>query len=594
MSHALSNLNQTRQLGLSLDSGLGWLCGPDISDREQLFSKKPEVFGKGNNVPDKKTTSARDLWQGILSCLQESKLQQAADQADSEDDVNKAIKISIPDVFAFQAGLIQVYNARTGEATDIVRTSRRESAPKSEDETVKKSNPLVFHGIDVDDPDWAPPREDASVASIPLKPKSLSKAQEEWLLETEWAQRAFLSSFCMALCDNSDIFANVQCLKIGKLSSRYLSMLQRDDVWSALKNLSDLTVYVSADWRNIIKTDGGVAEAPAVYPSLAATQFYALLNDYVAPLENVKKLRIGYVGGGEHQIGIFGRNKNVLPAPLMCFDNARALMDPSVTILQCPHVEELTFTNCWFTPQMMKTFVEQMDMGKMKVLNLNSVSLTPNTTFLDQIGQEFPIISPGDGTYDYSQHGTRFFDPAVGNFFATRSRNGRPSTEPNPKGWVVNGQRIGSWGSVINSITPGADMDFMRYAYGYKDDPTVLRPRTLDRINFSSCGYVSLTKFTGFPRFTEIQIDDVMRPGLYHRSKQLLSQMMNTSDALIGQIVPMLNDKETEVMLTAFPMKFGWDNLEKASHNAEDAQPIGGSGRFSGYVEKMFFAQEKI
>ena len=45
MAEALSYLTNVRELGLSLDSGLGWLHGSDQSDRAKTAKGKSKVFG---------------------------------------------------------------------------------------------------------------------------------------------------------------------------------------------------------------------------------------------------------------------------------------------------------------------------------------------------------------------------------------------------------------------------------------------------------------------------------------------------------------------------------------------------------------------
>lgn len=48
MQEAIAHLTNVNELALSLDSGLGWLSGPDASDRVKIFTDKSEVFGRKN------------------------------------------------------------------------------------------------------------------------------------------------------------------------------------------------------------------------------------------------------------------------------------------------------------------------------------------------------------------------------------------------------------------------------------------------------------------------------------------------------------------------------------------------------------------
>ena len=571
MSKAMSFLNGTRELGLSLDSGLGWLVGPDMSDRAKLFQDKSKVFGRRHSQPDLKKMEREETWNSLSSSITSTRI--------------------FPSVYPSQGGFCEAHVLIQG-------TSRQITFPGVNDQPSHR--PLIFEGIDVStissdlDPSdvsryatdgvGAPVKPNTGhFGNARLKPKDLTNAQQEWLLETEWAQRAFLSSFCMALADNSKTFQHVHTLNISKLSSRYLSALQRDDVWKALPNMTSLTINVSPDWRTINKTDTGVVESPAIVPSKAATQFFALLKSYIAKRANIKSLSIGYIGGGEHQVGIFGRNKAVLPAPLMDVTDPAAISLPLTDILTLSGVEQLTISNCWTTPDLLKHFISQMSNAQLRQLSLNSVSLTSDTT---DTRTETIVISPGEGTYDQPQDQPRRHSPSVGNFFSLRRWH---TPDPEPSGWATQGQRIGSWGNVIDAITPGPTMDFIRYAYAYHDDPPPPRPTKLERITFSSCGYVNL------PQLTEFNQDDVGEPidllpaCLLKRTVDLVSVMMTSSnDQLTAQIVPAIKNEEKEALETAFQMRMGWeDGADRAWENLEDGQPLGGSGRFSGEIDKL-------
>ena len=231
----------------------------------------------------------------------------------------------------------------------------------------------------------------------------------------------------MALSDNSAAFSRVTTLNITWISSRHLLSLQRRDFWKALQNLSNLTIHVSADWRNILKTATGSVEAPAITPSTAATQFYDLLKNHISGMRNIKVLAIGYVGGGEHQTGIYGRNKNVLPAPVVDYLNLtlsswitrgepeRLLasnMLKDLLILQ--HIEKLTLTNCWFPPLIFKIFCTRMRLQKLKTLILKSVSLC----FQSSIGSSQQSQDTEPAVSSVSQGPPRFGDPSVANFFS--------------------------------------------------------------------------------------------------------------------------------------------------------------------------------
>ncbi|KAG8528786.1 uncharacterized protein KY384_006474 [Bacidia gigantensis] len=574
MSKALSYLQETMELGLSLDSGLGWLSGPDKSDRARLIEGKPELFGLGDVLQASKRQEAKHIWDDIVE--------------------------SVPRRYTNEGWLSE------GEAIEVQVTLRSDTKQISFFDTASRSHhkPLIFEGVDLSAASSSSLNpevqsryavEGLSALSKPdggpynkavLKPAHLSIAQQEWLLETEWAQRAFLSSFCMALCDNAYTFRYVHTLNISNLSSRYLSALQRDDIWNALTQLSKLVLNVSPDWRNIMKTDTGLVEASDIRPSTASTHFFNLLVNSVAKVENIKSLTLGYTSGGEHQPGIFGRNKNILPAPIIDFLDPNAILQRTNRVLELPHVESLTLVNCWITPDLLKTFVAQLKTACLHHLQLRSVSLTAHTAALPQ--QDQGHASPRD-SYDTPQGPPRRGDASVGNFFDMRVGHGLVP-DPAQDGWVTKGQRVGSWGNVIDSITPGPTTDFIRYAFQYREERPETFSTNLERITFESCGYVCLPHYNNFNQQGIGKVVDQLPIYLVQRAVDLHPIMMaRPNDHLLGQIAPTLKPEDIEVMCSAFPMRLGWGaaSYDKAMENREDGQPKGGDGRFSGMVDKL-------
>ena len=567
MSKALSYLRETKELGLSLDSGLGWLSGPDKSDRARLFEKKHKVFGREHLLPDAKQVESQDIWDALVDS-------------------------------ASQTDILSTYRS-AGECIEMevkVRDGQfQRMIPRSAGTHIQ---PIVFEGVNVlaRSPNLGPEDQgrymveglaalakvDGHFSKATLKPRHLTLAQQEWLLETEWAQRAFLSSFCMALSDNSHTFRYVHTLNIAKLSSRYLSALQRDDVWSALPNLNKLLLYVSPDWRNVYKTDIGLVEVSDIQPSTAATQLHTLLETCIANVRSIRRLVIGYVGGGEHQTGVFGRNKMILPAPLMAYPDPGRILQPLGKVLRLPFVEDITLENCWIMPNLLKMFASQLTISNCRRLELKSVSLTANTNPLQQ---GVATIRPSEGSYDTAQGPPLHGNASVGDFFSTR---GGSVPDPNPTGWITNGHRPGSWGDVINTITPGPTMDFIRFAFQYRDEAPPLRNRRFEEISFESCGYIRLPNFSDFRQEGIGKIVDHLPSYLISRGVDLYPVMMaRPTDQLLGQIVPSLDGAEKEVLTSAFSMQLGWGSDKRSLENREDGQPRGGDGRFGGKIERL-------
>ena len=608
MSAALSYLQGVRELGVSIDSGLGYLCGPDISDHAQLFQEKPKIFGVSETQRSLKNLERETLWDDIVRSLGPA----AAMNYDIQGDIILANQAPLtPNEWGYFEVHFHIPSNPRLDPRGIGLSRPRGSRVKFVDAYRGRSGdrPLVFQGVNLaNTPNTigtaeAPPivdmntydhaalqgREKSSFHAAPLVPNNLTSSQKEWLLETEWAQRAFLSSYCMALTDNSHTFQHVRSFTVAKLSSRYLSALQREDFWGALPNLNTLTIIVSADWRNVVKLDSGVVEAPDIRPSGAATQFHKLLATFIAVIPGIKTLNLGYFGGGEQQVGIFGRNKHILPAPLTDFSNHHAATSINANILVLPHVEHLTLTNCWITPPALKTFVAQMRGAKLRTLTLDSVSLTGHSGVTDSMEPnptENGVLRLPDGPP------RRFGDRAVGDLF--QQRGNAPDPRSDGSGWMVEPRRIGSWGNVIDAITPGPTIELLRYAYQHLHDVPEMRDQgPLERVNFISCGYVRLVNMKDFNQIFLGEVSNNPPHYLRKRAIDLMPIMMQRNeDPLLGQIIPMLHDHDLEVLQTAFPMATDW-NDENQWDNHEDGQPIGGSGRFNGHVKKLVFPTER-
>ena len=572
MSSALSNLQGVEELGLCVDSGLGWISGCDISDRAQLFRQKHKIFGARDAEGDFQLAKRQEIWNEILQSL-----------AYNDDDIsNYVISCSIP-----QSGQSSIMSNRYG--TFRVSLHVRENIGKE-----RSKRPLVFEGKDQSKTTFAPIYPSDTYHPIvvtnkfhqaPVVPNQLTVAQKEWLLETEWAQRAFLSSYCMALTDNAQTFQNVQTLNIAKLSSNHLTALQRKDIWTALPNLNKLILYVAPDFRTV-KKKNGFAVTTDVRPSLAIRPFFKLLQSYVASVQSIKTLEIGYVGGGEHQTGLHGRNRHVMPCPLADYTVQGAFMQDYKGVLTLPYVEDLTLANCWIAPPTLKKLVKITT--NLHSLTLNSISLTAHTGVTNPIGYtkyRLPI---------HAGSGTPRRDPAniPANFFTHRPNGSDPISIPGQDldFWVHLKMRTGSWPDVIDSISPGPTLDLVRYAFQYQEEVPKLRSvGALKVIVFKSCGYVKVGLMSGLDQECLPPIRNNVRDCLQDRYSKLEAVAMDYKyDTLSGQIVVLFDNIDKNALTTGFPMQLGWDyDDDRKFDNLEDGQPLGGRGRFSGRVEKF-------
>ena len=459
-----------------------------------------------------------------------------------------------------------------------------------------KFPPLIFDGVDLER--LSTPQTSSHYKNALVVPNALKTAQKEWLLENYWAQLAFLTSWSLAVVDNAATFRNVRTLTIAHLSSKHLETLQRQDIWTTLENLESLVLMLSPDWRDVTQSDQGLAETPKIQPSEASRQFHRYLKTCISRAQNITKLKIGYIGGGERAQGMFARNKNVLPAPVMFLGPEAG---DSITVLILPYVRHLTISNCWITPCALEDFVSNMATNRLENLVLDSVSLsaplsaTPSAFFNREmirdlaphmLGMPAPPPAVGLAGIKKSKAGYRKFLFLRGAHTTICDHLSGPSTEP--LDWAENDPYPGSWPYVINKITPGENLNYKRYLNGFIFEKPTRQPRsTLRHIQFISCGYVRLLKASVDQRNIGGAIISGV-PVLRQRFLQLSTVMMSTLDPFLGTISPTIRHEEVCCLTSAFNMTLGWpeDDDEKYAFR-EDSQPIGGSGRFSGVVERF-------
>ena len=640
MTLALSHLTSLNELGLVVDSGLGWLAGPDCSDRVHLFKEKQKIFGPTYSEPSRNQRNKQWTWDAIA-------LEVKRDRVQPQGRFRRANLAPEQEQTTFQTIHGNYYESVAIPDLGWAQVPCRDVYP-----------PLVFRGLDIERGirDWDNVLCKSSYPSDALTPNDLKYSHLEWLMENEWAQQAFLTSFTISVTDNASNFRHIQTLNIAKLSSRYLTALSNQAFWSALPNLQTLKMFVSPDWRDIVRGSDERLQDGIIRPSAAGTHFFNFLENCVAQRENITTLEIGWVGGGERATGLFARNQNILPAPVLSF------IDPSSAHLTCkvltlPFVKHLTLTNCWFHPSALKVFVRRMEHATLQTLKLDSVSLTalaggphatpaPNVNpqaaqlmaqaqalghlaaanFNAQappainiananihppqpIGHHQAVVLHGYAAGLAATHGaapSHDLPNSLNTFHAYMQHPGRSTVNaPVPLGghlshWATKqagpenecleeSHRIGSWGEVIDKITPGKTIDQRRAQLNHSvDNPKVRKPTSLQRIEFVSCGYVRLLRHYSLIQTT---IAEVMRQPprcLRHRHRVLSKIMMKADhDVLLGTIAPAMPKQESDVLQVAFHMRMGWKKRDLTQYEArEDGQPVGGSGRFSGVVSR--------
>jgi hypothetical protein len=389
MKTAFSELTKVKELALSIDSGLGWLNGPDRSIRARVLQKPSRVFGTTKAVPDRRAQAQQELWSHIEACHQNagSEIKLATlyriDGQPSLSDLKETNKLT--DVQPQMPYLDpQLLHAAIPYATTNIPIPPSFDDPYVLDQFVSTPSPsgtgILFSSTKV-------PSEGAQLMN-PVIPASLTKAQKEWLLETEWAQRAFMSSYLLSIIDNPITFKPVHTLNISGLSDRHLPMLNRSDFWNALPNLHKVTIMLISGWRTVQKDEAGFIDTPNIDPTQSICVLFDLLRDHIACRSNIRHLKVGFVTGGEHAEGLYARNKLLFPAPIVDLRvrqsssfNPTGLVSTEAAhlekcLLRFPHIERLVLNNCWITPSALLQFVKLHDQHKLQNLVLDSVSLT--------------------------------------------------------------------------------------------------------------------------------------------------------------------------------------------------------------------------
>lgn len=391
MIQAFSELSKVRELALSIDSGLGWLNGPDQSIRARVLQRPLPVFGSLKPIPDRLASAQHALWDHI-----------------QERHKNLGSDVRLAMLYNLNA----VGQLHTLKETYVVASDQPDT-PYIDPHLICEATPLDAPDVDLSQAledneartsfiqSHRPFESGVLFSAIPVTtlnkelisavvPATLSRAQQEWLMETEWAQRAFMSSYMLSIIDNPGTFKAVHTLNIARLSDGYLPMLNRSDFWNSLPSLTSVTLLVLPSWRVVQKDEAGFASTPTINPTHSVDTFYDLISTHIATQATIRNLTIGWAAGGEHSEGMHARNRLILPAPVMALgvradsiatstSDLLTIRDPhrlGQCLLQLPSIEKLTLKNCWITPPVLLQFVKMHDSHSLKSLVLDSVSLT--------------------------------------------------------------------------------------------------------------------------------------------------------------------------------------------------------------------------
>jgi hypothetical protein len=629
MAKALRFIECAKELGLSIDGGLGWLSGPDVNLKVLERGEKVSVFGESRFVPEPKFRSpvkgGKMCKQGLSSSSPasgdtayasfERMLQEAGYTGESlEPSVRMLLETEdIPGELP-RSQLLQSLAAGTlGWET----LSRHALARPPVVENISfattdpgDASPLGTYITDEDEeieiqPTVANNKGKAKSDSYSLKPNDLSNAQREMLLEIEWAQRAFMQSYAIAIIDNPKTFEHIEALTIARLPNRHLPILRREDFWESLPQLNKLSLAIIPDWREVAKLPTSWVQDIKLAPSHSISGVYQILNDQVARRPNIKSLHFEWLCGGEEAPGLFSRNQHILAAPLVFKAMDMVNRKEQLPVLSLPYVEHLSLKNCWISPHIFTRFGLSSKKTRLQSLTLNSVSLTATVP-----SDVLPIPVPANGAHAHNlQHAANH--AAANNLLlnmqglaAVQNAQAPPAPPGIPTGaasatsnydWLEP-PRSGSWASIIETFTPAVTLTQQRYL---KEDtgpePPARNTGRLAKLEFKSCGYIRLPldfdqTILEPPEAPTAQVSSITK-----KISDLDNYMMKPHDPTLGVIINHIDASEVKTLENGFLLTVGWDKLDVtrallASEALVDGIAHPGQGRFSGIIEKRHAA----
>jgi hypothetical protein len=657
---AFKDLKNVSELALCVDSGHGWLNGPDMSDLavwKLRCSQGHKVFNKTFQAEDKwhqhgrnelfKWAQINSINEAIKSMSYNSHLDQSIPEAqflksvairdfdsyavqseqsdaDPERHTGGTVPQTNPNPFNAQhqqmfqhAGVpapnwawgapppllnhmnivpnpvnVHLINPATHRGGHDGRGRQQPRGGIKKGEVIQPQWPIIYNGYNVAaeigghcafvQNKLADPR------TFPIQPGHLTEAQAQWLMETVWAQRAFLSAYTTAILTHKANFKHVHSLHVAKISSGLLPSLEQRELWQALPNLRTLKLLVSPDWRTeYTPGDQSFQSNMLISPVQASIKFAEFLQRYVSCIEHLSTLIIGFVGGGEHATGLLARNQHVLPAPVT--SDPRSWLTDHVaeanlnTMTVFNHIKNLTIENAWLSPSMLEGFMKKSKDTSLRQLTLDSVSLTG----VNSQRTNAPMTTLEDGL----------------------------KPEYSPAAWLQ--ERLPTercWPAVIDRLTPGVTFSQLKYEAGLIDPIQVPPPEptfrgNVEKLTFKSCGYV---KISGIPQSEFNQNGLVMphtnprdhglaaRETLFRESRSLGEMYGNATASVmlreknsqghewfgLGRLTQCIHPIEKRVLEEAWHMTFGWGNDMERFGAVEDGCFEGGTGRFSGVVTK--------
>lgn len=611
MAEAFKYISKVRELGLSMDGGLGWLHGPDHNPEDKNPYKKVPVFGT-STFPEEETepnsnVSAKllpmpnspqsdNMTNGYITDIRDQTLRSMLSEAGYRgEELEKALRTFLNSERSAYSEELKM--SPWPDPVDESSSSEQIESALPQPNSILPARPTRHNGRPPrfggatrpydDDAEGISLNSTESGGRFPLLGDNLTDAQKEILLEVGWAQQAFIHSYTISIIDNPAAFLNVTKFTISQLPSKYLKLLKRDDIWLSLPQLRELLLAVIPEWRQVSKLSTGSVKDVPIDPSCAVTRVFFLLKQ-VGRNRSIKTLHFEWICGGEEAMGRFARNRWILAAPLV--QEAADMItsgDPNslTPILNLPHVRQLSLKNCWISPHILSRFVKILGKQKLKELSLTSISLCAHCPPGSRV--RGPRSSYANIPQQPQQPAPQQ-QPAQLNNIQMPIHTGPPAAQGVPPGlqplpdWLDEPIR-GSWPAIIDTITPGITLAEHRYAYNPAIQPPLREKVSLKKITFDSCGYVRLPIELDQRLFRLSAID-----GMPKRGREIESYMMKTTDLLVGLIVNNLPQRDSLILQQAWDMREGWDPVDRARQinlAKADGFPQPGRGRFRGVLE---------
>ncbi|KAI5924633.1 hypothetical protein F4810DRAFT_709216 [Camillea tinctor] len=595
MFRILSCLREVQELGLSCEGRLGYLCGPDIS---LLNPCQPlTVFGNSNTLVNNRS---------LLPTL----------------DFHKSYPYEMLERMMYTANVpsksvaekIDQLLGMEGITKEQLACEERQRCPLPENR--RGSRPLSSPC------DYCKERS----RTLRLQPDLLTDSQKRLLVQHMSAHQALIQSYLLGIIDNAASFVKLRKLKIACLPSLHLDLLCRDDIWSKLPQLEEVSLAIVPDWRKLTEFGPYAVGETQVYPTDALPKVYRLLNDHIGKQQHIKRLHFEWLCGGEMAPGRLQRNRYVLPAPFL--KNHRRVGDARMeNLLVLPFITHLSLKNCWFTPHVFFRIIRQMATVSLESLALETVSLTNPPARVDGNRRSnratAPAVAVGQNPRPPNHAGLAHHIPGPNGAFmplqdliqdqdrqipphlnTTTAHFPQSEAGPSAPEAPLEPPLPLSWAHIIDMLTPGNTIrEYIHNQNSHLDDfegPLHLRKQLkLRKLKFKSCGYVLIAdhRFLASRPPTmsahEILGIEVAHGGLHHRGCRPMGCvqwfMQMPTDRHLGRIVPYLDDKEERALKKVFGFRIGWHGVydEQVIRTAADDGTFWnpGSGRFSGSID---------